>query len=97
MNHFKADGELTLKLPLAPGFEKLLQDFLRITLSKSGIADSESSLITEKVLESLRAKMVTNEDHPELEIVVSHRPGKVHIRTRIEILNIAEELQFTAG
>jgi len=96
MNHFKADGDLTLKLPLAPGFEKLLQDFLRITLLKSQFAESESSQIAEKVLQSLRAKIVTNEDRPEVEIVVSHRPGKVHIRTRIDVLNFAEELQFTA-
>ena len=91
MDHFKANGDLTLELPLAPGFEKLFQDFLRITLSKSGFAESESSQIAEKVFESLRAKIVANEDRPEVEIVVSHRPGNVHIRTRIEVLNIAEE------
>ncbi len=96
MDHFKADGELTLELPLAPGFEKVFQDFLRITLSKSGFADSESTQIAEKVLESLKAKTVAGENSSQLEIVVSHRPGNVCIRARIEALNIAEEHQFTA-
>lgn len=97
MNHFKANGDLTLKLPLAPGFEKLFQDFLRITLSKSGFGESESSQIAEKIYESLRAKVVAIEDYPEVEIIISHRPGHVHVQTRIEFLNIVEEHQFTAG
>lgn len=97
MNHFKASGDLTLKLPLAPGFEKLFQDFLRITLSKSGFVESESSQIADQVYASLQARVPLNEDHPEVEIMVSHRPGSVRIRTRIEVLNIAEEQQFAAG
>jgi hypothetical protein len=97
MNHFKAHGDLTLKLPLAPGFEKLFQDFLRITLSKSGFTESESSQIAEQVYASLRARMVANEHHPEVEIIVSHRPGSVRIQTRIQVLNIADEHVFTAG
>ena len=96
MNYFKANGDLTLKLPLALGFERLLHDFLRITVSKSGFTESESNRIAEKISESLRAKMVSNEDERQVEIALSHRPGKVTIRTRIEDLNIAEEQQFTA-
>ena len=96
MDPFKANGDLTLELPLAPGFEKLLQDFLRITLSKSGFAERESNQIAEKVLESLKAKTGASEDSPPVEIVVSHRPGKVRIRARSEGLHIAEELEFTA-
>jgi hypothetical protein len=96
MDHFNVNGDLTLELPLAPGFEKLFQDFLRITLSKSGFADSESNQIVEKVLESLKAKKVPSEDSPQVKIVVSHRPGNVRIRSHIEVLNLTEEHQFTA-
>lgn len=96
MEHFKGDGDLTLELPLAPGFEKLCQDFLRITLSKSGFAEIESNQIAGKVLESLKAKTVGSEDSSQLEMVVSHRPGNVRIRARIEALNFAEDYQFTA-
>jgi hypothetical protein len=97
MNHFKTNGDLTLKLPLAPGFKKLFQDFFRITLLKSGFADSESSQIADQVCESLWARKLETEDHPEVEVIVSHRPGNVRIRTRIEVLNVAEEQQFAAG
>jgi len=96
MNHFKANGDLTLTFPLALGFERLLHDVIRITVLKSGFTENDSNQIAEKVSASLKAKIVPSEAEPLVEIVLSHQPGKVTIRTRIEDLNSAEEQQFAA-
>ena len=96
MNQFKANGDVTLHLPLAPGFEGLLQDFLRINFSKSGFTDEESNRIAAKFTDSFREKVVTGGDEPQVEIILSHHPGKVTVRTRIEILQISDEQEFIA-
>jgi len=95
MIHFKADGDLTLRLPLSLRFEKLLRDFLRLTFSKSGFSENDSDRIAEKVVESLRAKVGNSENEAPVEIRLSHRPGKIILRTKMENVSILEEQQFT--
>ena len=42
---FKIDGDLSLSLPVAQGFEKTLHDFVLLATSRSGFTTEDSSRV----------------------------------------------------
>lgn len=95
---FKVDGDLNLIVPLKPGFEKVLYEFVHLAVSKSGfeaedsrrIAASVSTLVVDKVHGPPRG----NPGH--LQLSVAHRRGSVSIRTTIPELHYSREEKFQA-
>ncbi|MFN8009725.1 MAG: hypothetical protein U0V70_22360 [Terriglobia bacterium] len=90
MSLFKGNGTITLQLPLAPGYERLVQDFLRIVLTKSGFAEESSNLHAAQYSEFLQKKVAPLEEDLPVEIRFNHHPGKVIIHTRIEGLHVSD-------
>ena len=48
---FKMDGDLSLSVPVAQGFDKILHDFVLLAASRSGFASEDSSRMASKVFE----------------------------------------------
>ncbi|MGH9427577.1 MAG: hypothetical protein ACRD2L_14895 [Terriglobia bacterium] len=94
---FKTDGDLSLTVPMTQGFEKILHDFVLLTTSRSGFADEDSSHMADRVASLLRQQMGALPDNgrpAQLQLTLTHRPGRVTITTTIAAINFSKEEHF---
>jgi len=94
---FKMDGDLSLSVPMAQGFDKILHDFVLLTASKSGFAGEDSSRIADQISDLLREQMkglVDNGRPAQLQLTLTHHPGRVTITTTIAAINFSREEHF---
>jgi predicted naringenin-chalcone synthase len=98
-SQFKVDGDLSLTVPLAQGFDKILHDCIRMIVSKSGFeaqsASQIASRITNLVLEKTR-KAAQKAKKAHVEVFMSHGRGHVTIKTTIHELHFSKEETFQA-
>jgi hypothetical protein len=94
---FKMDGDLSLSVPMAQGFDKILHDFVLLTASKSGFASEDSSRIADQISSLLREQMkglLDNGRPAQLQLTLTHHPGRVTITTTIAAINFSREEHF---
>jgi hypothetical protein len=97
---FKQAGNLSLTVPLAQGFHKILCDFIRLAASKSGFDRENSSRIAEKISAKVFGKVpMTPEvgNSQPVEVSLVHRPGQIIIKTEIVALSFSEEEEFKSA
>jgi len=94
---FKMDGDLSLSLPMAQGFEKILHDFVLLATSRSGFTTEDSSRMAEQFSSLLREQMKGLPDNgrpPQLQLTLTHHPGRITITTTIAAINFSKEEHF---
>jgi hypothetical protein len=97
LTRFKEVGEVKLTVPLVKGFDKILQDVIRITVVKSGFNPEDSGKIAEWVSSRVFEKLLPtneNDNHRQIEILLAHRPGQITIKTAIPSLGYNEVEEF---
>ena len=99
---FKMDGDLSLSIPMTQGFDKILHDFVLLTASRSGFASEDSSRMAGQVSSLLREQMKGLPDNgrpAQLQLTLTHHPGRVTITTTIAAINFSrkEHFQVQAG
>ena len=94
---FKEAGDIKLTVPLAQEFERILADFLRVTVSKSGFDGEDSSRIAQQISSRVFEKLAQGREHAnhqEIEVSMAHRPGQITIKTAIPGLGYNEQEEF---
>lgn len=94
---FKDVGDVKLTVPVLDGFDKLLFDFVQITVAKSGFKEDESDNIAARISQKVfqQGQMLGKLDnHQQVTICVSHRPRQISVR--IELLGLTQEELFDA-
>jgi len=94
---FKDGGDIWLTLPLSPEFRRILQEFVRATVIKSGFSGEDSGRIADRI--SSRAFQVFSlaegqANHQKIGLLMAHRPGQITIKTAIPGLDFSEEEEF---
>ena len=98
VSQFKMEGELSLKVPLRPGFEKCLCDFVLLALVKSGFTNDECDRIVNQV-----ASPLFHNPHPASGnsaaalISVAHGLGHATIKTRVQAFSLFTVEEFKAN
>src|SRR4026207_2315169 len=91
---FKMDGDLSLSVPMAQGFEKTLHDFVLLATSRSGFTSEEASRLANQISSLLREQMkgLPNNGRPaQLQLTLPHHAGHVTITTAIAAINFSRE------
>src|SRR2546426_10025234 len=94
---FKMDGDLGLSVPMTQGFDKILHDFVLLTASRSGFASEDSIRMADQVSNLLREQMkeLLDDGRPaQLQLTLSHHPGRVTITTTIAAINFSRKVHF---
>ena len=94
---FKDGGDITLTVPLSPEFRRILQEFVRVTVIKSGFSGEDSGRIAERISSrAFRDLPLTGGEanHQRIELLMAHRPGQIIIKTAIPGLHFSEEEEF---
>jgi hypothetical protein len=94
---FRDKGDIKLTVPLAPPFQQILQDFVRITVIKSGFSREESGRIAQRISSRIFQKLplaVGQANHQPVEISMTHCPGQITIRTVIPGLGFKDQEIF---
>ena len=94
---FKDGGDITLTVPLSPEFRRILQEFVRLTVIKSGFSGEDSGRIAERISSRAFRDLAMADgqaNHQRIEILMAHRPGQITIKTAIPGLDISEEEEF---
>jgi len=94
---FKMDGGLSLSVPMTQGFDKILHDLVLLTASRSGFESEDSSRMAGKVASLLQEQMKGLPDNgcpAQLQLTLTHHPGRVTITTTIAAINFSREEQF---
>ena len=94
---FKMDGDLSLSVPVAQGFDKILHDFVLLAASRSGFASEDSSRMASKVSALLREQLkglLENGRPAQLQISLTHHPGRLTITSTIAATNFSREEHF---
>ncbi|MBM3802417.1 MAG: hypothetical protein FJW26_08940 [Acidimicrobiia bacterium] len=94
---FKLDGDLSLTVPLTQGFDKILHDFVLLTAERSGFASQESSRMAIRIssLMQERIGIFHGNGHPaQLQLTLTHHPGRLTITTTIAALNFSRQEHF---
>jgi hypothetical protein len=94
---FKMDGDLSLSVPVAQGFEKILHDFVLLAASRSGFASEDSNRMAGQISSLLREQMTGLPDNgrpPQVQLTLTHHPGRVTITTSIAAINFSKEQHF---
>ena len=99
---FKMDGDLSLSVPMTQGFEKILHDLVLLTASRSGFASEDCRRMAGQVSSLLGEQMKGLPDNgrpAELQLTLSHHPGRITITATIAALNFSrkEHFQVHAG
>ena len=97
VSQFKMDGDMTLSVPITQGFDKILHDFVLLAASRSGFASADSSRMAGTVSSLLREQMGTLPDNgrpAQLQLTLTHQPGRVTITTTIAATNFSREEHF---
>ena len=94
---FKMDGDLSLTVPVAQGFAKILHDFVLLAASRSGFQSEDSSQMANKVSGLLREQLnglLQNGRPAQLQITLTHHPGRLTITSTIAATNFSREEHF---
>ena len=94
---FKMDGVLCLTVPMTQGFGKILHDLVLLTASRSGFESEDASRMAGKVASLLQEQMKGLPDNgrpAQLQLTLTHRPGRVTITTTIAAINFSREEHF---
>ena len=94
---FKIDGDLSLSVPITQGFDKILHDFVLLTAARSGFASEDSNRMAVQVSGLLREQMKTVPDNgrpAQMQLSLTHHPGRVTITTSIPAINFRREDHF---
>ena len=94
---FKMDGDVSLSVPVAQGFDKILHDFVLLAASRSGFASEDSSRMASRVSDLLQEQLkglLENGRPAELQISLSHHPGRLTITSTIAATNFSKEEHF---
>ena len=94
---FKDGGDISLTLPLSPEFRRILQEFVRATVIKSGFSGEDSGRIAEHISSRVFQILPLAEgqaNHQKIELLMAHRPGQITIKTAIPGLDFSEEEEF---
>ena len=94
---FKMDGDLSLTVPVAQGFDKILHDFVLLAASRSGFPSEDSSQMANKVSGLLREQLkglLQNGRPAQLQITLTHHPGRLTITSTIAATNFSREEHF---
>ena len=94
---FRDKGDITLTVPLAPRFQLILQNFVRITVAKSGFSPEDSGKIAQQISSRVFQKLPLpseHDNHQRVEISMTHRPGQITIRTVIPGLGFKDQEEF---
>jgi hypothetical protein len=94
---FKDGGDIKLTVPLSPEFRRILQEFVRATVIKSGFSGEDSGRIAERISSRAFQDFPLAEaqaNHQRIELLLAHRPGQITIKTAIPGLNFSEEEEF---
>ena len=97
VSQFKMDGDLSLSVPMTQGFDKILHDFVLLAASRSGFASEDSSRMAGQVSSLLREQMKGLPDNgrpPQLQLTLTHHPGRITITTTIAAINFSKEEHF---
>ena len=97
VSQFKMDGDLSLSVPMTQGFDKILHDFVLLAASRSGFASEDSSRMAGQVSSLLREQLkgLPDNGHPaQLQLTLTHHPGRVTITTTIAAINFSREEHF---
>ena len=94
---FKDGGFVKLTVPLSPEFRRILQDFVRVTVIKSGFSGEVSGRIAEQISSRVFQDLPLTSrhaNHQKVEVSMAHRPGQVTIKTAVPGLDFSEEEEF---
>jgi len=94
---FKMDGDVSLSVPVAQGFDKILHDFVLLAASRSGFASEDSSRMASQVSALLQEQLKglpENGRPAQLQISLTHRPGRLTITSTIAASNFSKEEHF---
>jgi hypothetical protein len=96
---FKMDGDVSLSVPVAQGFDKILHDFVLLAASRSGFASEDSSRMASQVSallqEQLKGLIENGRRRPaQLQISLTHHPGRLTITSTIAATNFSKEEHF---
>jgi hypothetical protein len=94
---FKMDGDLSLTIPVAQGFEKTLHDFVLLATSRSGFTNEDANRMAVQFSGLLREQMKGLPDNghpPQLQLTLTHHPGRITITTTIAAINFSKEEHF---
>ena len=94
---FKMDGDLSLSVPVAEGFDKILHDFVLLAASRSGFASEDSSRMASNVSALLQEQLkglLENGRPAQLQISLTHHPGRLTITSTIAATNFSREEHF---
>jgi hypothetical protein len=94
---FRMDGDLSLTVPVAQGFDKILHDFVLLAASRSGFQSEDSSQMANKVSGLLREQLkglLQNGRPAQLQITLTHHPGRLTITSTIAATNFSREEHF---
>jgi hypothetical protein len=97
VSQFKLDGDVSLTVPLTEGFDKVLYDFVQMTVSKSGFEGDASTRIAGKISRLVLEKMEgvrKRRKRAHVVLLVAHGRGHVTIRTTIDELSFSKEEKF---
>ena len=100
MNHascFKIGGDLSLTVPLAQGFDRILHDFIQMAASKSGFESDESGRIAAQVSNLVRERILGAQKTGkpgQVKISMTHGHGHIRIKTTIQELGFEKEEKF---
>lgn len=97
VSQFRVDGDLSLKVPLDQGFEKVLYDFVEMTIAKSGFDGEDCDRIARQILGPIQEKMKgAHRKKADVQVSLVHSPGQVIARTTIQELSFSKEQKFRA-
>ena len=94
---FKMDGDVSLSVPVAQGFDKILHDFVLLAASRSGFASEDSSRMASRVSALLQEQLkglLENGRAAELQVSLTHHPGRLTITSTIAATNFSKEEHF---
>jgi hypothetical protein len=99
VSQFKMEGDVSLTVPLAHGFDKILHDYICMVVSKSGFEGEQASRIATQILKLVLEKAkgaAQKAKKAHVEIFLAHGRGHVTIRTTIHELHFSKEETFQA-
>jgi hypothetical protein len=96
---FREKGDIKLTVPLAPQFQQILQNFVRMIVVKSGFSEEDSGRIAQRISSRIFQKLplvVEQANHQQVEISMTHCPGQITISTVIPGLGFKDQEEFNS-
>ncbi len=93
---FNVPGKINLTVPLKQGFDKVLYQFLRLSILKSGLELKESERIAESISQLIAEKIEDSRGNrsASVEVLFTQGKGLVSIKAVIQQLNFVWDKSF---